>query len=98
MECAPLDILISKETREVVTLQRKDSSSIISIYNNNHSKLKFTDKVQLDNFHIQKILLDSKCETLYGLGPFSLRTWNFYNKREKEILESKLTNYVKENL
>lgn len=94
MQSPPLDLLVSKETREVVTLQTKDHSSIISIYNNEQSKLKFSDKVQLDNFHINKILLDSTCETLYGLGPFSLRTWNFYNRREMELLSNKLTKYV----
>lgn len=52
MPNAPIDILVAKETREVLTLFRQEHASHINIYDNEQTKLKFVDQLMLDNFQI----------------------------------------------
>ncbi|CAD8068814.1 unnamed protein product [Paramecium primaurelia] len=90
----PLDMIVSQETKEILFLHQEQNDSIIKVYNNVTSKLKYCDELIIPNFHIQKILLDYQCDTLYGIGPYSLRTWNYFQQKEIDLIHEEMQNQL----
>lgn len=79
-------MIISPITKEILTLHDDGMNSIIKIFNNQQSKMKYVDDIVVSNFDVRKLLLDSRCECLYGIGSYSLRTWNFFNSKEIDMI------------
>ncbi|CAD8071075.1 unnamed protein product [Paramecium primaurelia] len=90
LQSNPLDMTIAHETKEILFLHQDYNDSIIKIYNNSCSKLKYCDELIIPNFNVQKILLNYQCDNLYGIGPYSLRTWNYYQKKEIDLIREEM--------
>ncbi|CAK81392.1 unnamed protein product (macronuclear) [Paramecium tetraurelia] len=90
LESNPSDMTVAQEPKEVLFLHQDQNDSIITIYNNFSSKLKYCDELIIPGFNVQKILLDYQCKNLYGIGPYSLRTWNYYQQKEIDILRDEM--------
>ncbi|CAD8166736.1 unnamed protein product [Paramecium octaurelia] len=90
----PMDMIVAKETQEILFLHQEQNDSIIKIYDNVTSKLKYCDELTIPNFHVQKILLDYQCDTLYGIGPYSLRTWNYFQQKEIDLIREEMQNQL----
>ncbi|CAD8086488.1 unnamed protein product [Paramecium sonneborni] len=86
----PIDMIVAQETKEILFLHHYQNDSIIKIYNNSSSKLKYCDELVIPSFNIQKILLDHQSESLYGIGPYSLRTWNYFQQKEINLIREEM--------
>ncbi|CAD8091715.1 unnamed protein product [Paramecium sonneborni] len=86
----PIDMIVAQETKEIVFLHQDHNDSIIKIYNNSSSKMKYCDELLIPNFNVQKILLDYQCESLYGIGSYSFRTWNYFQQKEIDLIREEM--------
>ncbi|CAK74539.1 unnamed protein product (macronuclear) [Paramecium tetraurelia] len=90
LQSNPLDMIISKETKEILFLHQDKNDSLVKIYNNSQSKMKYSDELYAPNFNMQKIVLDQLNQSLYGIGPYSLRTWNYFQQREINLIQEEM--------
>lgn len=54
--------------------------------------MKYTDEINVSNFNIKKLMLDHKSESLYGIGAYSMRTWNYFSQKEIDIIQQEMQN------
>ncbi|CAD8098778.1 unnamed protein product [Paramecium sonneborni] len=90
LQSNPIDMIISEQTKEILFLHQDNHDSLVKIYNNSQSKLRYSDELYVPNFNIQKIVLDKQNQNLYGIGPYSLRTWNYYQQKEIDLIQEEM--------